>query len=139
VLILIFTEILFSYIQVGSSNGREMEKIAHFGSYKIIQSEAEILNTKNVKRIHIHSKGYLILEDEGGGFKDFPIRIAPDLSIFIRNENVRIFIVKNGVNNAFQIQQDGKSINVLTNKVDLDKLPARDDSFHWTVDGMIGE
>ncbi len=139
VVTLIFTEILFSYVQVGSSNAREMEKIAHFGSYEINQTGVEMLNLKNVNRIHIHSKGYLILENEDGLFTDFPIRIAPDLSISILKENTRIFIIQSGAKVKFRVQHDGKSTNVLTNKINLDKLPARDDSFHWTVDGIIGD
>ncbi|PHR37192.1 MAG: hypothetical protein COA38_00445 [Fluviicola sp.] len=137
VVILLFTEILFSYVQVRSFNGREMEKIAHFGSYEVTQADADVLGYQNVHRIHIHSKGYLILEDKEGSFVDFPIRIAPDQSIIVRKENARFFVSKNGSKAVFKIQKDGKSVDILTRKIDLDALPARDDSFHWTVDGLI--
>ncbi len=137
VVILLFTEVLFSYVRVGSFNGREMEKIAHFGSYEVTQVDAEILGVKNVERMHIHSKGYLILEDKNGNFTDFPIRIAPDLSIIIRKENTLMYVSEKGDFIDFEIRKDGESIKVSTWKIDLDKLPARDDSFHWTVDGLI--
>ena len=137
VVILLFTEVLFSYARLGSFNGREMEKIAHFGSYEVTQIDADILGYKNVNRIHIHSKGYLILEDENGSFTDFPIRIAPDQSIVIRKENARIFVSKKDSKVVFDFQKDGKSVSILTKEIDLDALPARDDGFHWTVDGLI--
>ena len=136
-LILIFVEVLFSYIQVGSTNGREMEKIAHFGSYYLTPT-TNILGYKDIKYIHIHSKGYLILENEHGDFIDFPIRISPDRSIIVGKENARIILSSQGPVIVFEIQQNGKSISIVTEKFDLDELPARDDSFHWTVDGMVG-
>lgn len=137
--ILLFTEILLSYVRVESFNGRELEKIAHFGSYEITQFDAAVLGYKNVKRIHVHSKGYLILEDEDGGFVDFPIRIASDQSIIVRKENARIFVSKKESEVVFQIQKNGKSKLILTRQIDLETLPARDDGFHWTVDGLIGD
>jgi hypothetical protein len=139
VLILLFAEVLFSYARIGSFNGRKMEKIAHFGSYEVMQIDADVLGYKNLKRIHVHSKGYLILEDEEGQFVDFPIRIAPDQSIIVRKENARIFVSKKRAKVVFEVRKDGVSTEVLTKEIDLDKLPARDDGFHWTVDGLIDE
>lgn len=139
VLILLFAEVLFSYARIGSFNGREMEKIAHFGSYEVMQIDADVLGYKNVKRIHIHNKGYLILEDEEGQFVDFPIRTAPDQSIIVRKENTRIFVSKKRAKVVFEVRKDGVSRKILTKEIDLDKLPARDDGFHWTVDGLIEE
>lgn len=138
IVILLFSEALFSYIQVGSFNGREMEKIAHFGSYEVRTPDSQILGVNKVKRIHIHSKGYLILEDEFGHFSDFPIRMAPDQSIFIRKLNARIFVIKHNSEVDFEIQHDGQLELFSFSEIDLDNLPARDDSFHWTVDGMVG-
>lgn len=137
VVLLLFTEVLFSYVQIGSYNGREMSKIAHFGSYEVKTPDSEMLGVKNVKRIHVHGKGYLILEDEFGNFFDFPIRIGTDQSIIIRKENARIFIFKKGSQVNFEIQKDGKSELIFCSQIDLDNLPARDESFHWTVDGLI--
>lgn len=137
IVILLFTEVLFSYVQIGSFNGREMEKIAHFGSFEVSTPDSEILGIKKVKRIHIHSKGYLILEDEFGRFTDFPIRIGPDQSIFIRDANARIFIFDNGASVHFEVQENGESVLFSGSQIDLHNLPARDDSFHWTVDGLI--
>lgn len=139
VVILLFTEVLFSYIQVGSFNGREMKKIAHYGSYEVRSADSKILDVNKVKRIHIHSKGYLILEDESGRFSDFPIRIAPDQSIFVRKLNARIFVFKHGSQTNFEIHNDGQLRLISCSQIDLDNLPARDDSFHWTVDGLIGD
>lgn len=137
VLLLIFTEVLFSYVQVGSFNGRTSEKIAHYGSYEVAQSDRALLGHKHVKRIHVHSKGYLILEDTEGNFYDYPIRVAPDNSVIIRKENARIFISKKASQMIFELHQNGKIYSFTTRKLDLDALPARNDSFHWTVDGLI--
>lgn len=139
VVLLIFVEVLFSYIQAGSTNGREMEKIAHFGSYFVTSDDSNILGYENIERIHIHSKGYLILENVDGAFIDFPIRIAPDQSIIVRQEHTLIYVSRQGPVVIFEIQTGGKSISFVTEKYDLDELPARDDSFHWTVDGLIGD
>lgn len=139
VVILIFTEVLFSYVHVGSINGREMEKIAHYGSYFITQNDSDILGYQDIERIHIHSKGYLILENKDGNFIDFPIRIAPDRSIIIRKKNARIFVADLGSVVVFEIRKGRKTSSINTEKIDLNELPARDDSFHWTVDGLIEE
>ncbi len=139
VVVLLFTEVLFSYVEIGSMNGRTREKIAHFGSYEASTPDSAILGVKNVKRIHVHSKGYLILEDENGHFTDFAIRIAPDQSILVRKKNARIFVVKNGTKAEFDLREKGRNLKIITRKIDLDALPARDDSFHWTVDGLISD
>ncbi len=137
VISLLLTEVLFSYVQLGSFNGREMEKIAHFGSYEVKTADSEMLGMRDVKRIHVHSKGYLILEDVKGNFSDFPIRIAPDQSIIVREANTRIFVVKNGKTTEFIVRTNTNDQHILTRKINLDALPARDDSFHWTVDEMV--
>lgn len=137
VVVLLFTEVLISYVQIGFFNGREMEKIAHFGSYEVKTADSEMLGIKQVKRIHIHSKGYLILEDSKGHFSDFPIRIAPDQSIIVGEQNCRIFVVNTRGNAEFRLQKDSGEQHISTQKINLDTLPARDDSFHWTVDEMV--
>lgn len=137
IVILLFSEVLFSYVKMGSFDGREMEKIAYFGSYELTEIADEILSHQNVKRIHIHSKGYVILEDRDGNFTDYPIRIAPDLSILVRKENVRIYVDDLHSITNFQFQYQGNTTNIRTKRIDLNSLPARDDSFHWTVDGLI--
>lgn len=137
VVLLILTESLFSYIQIGSFNGRERQKIDHFGTYEVTGADSDFLGIKDVKRIHIHSKGYLILEDSNGNFSDFPIRIAPDQSIIVRELNARIFVVKNGNTTEFIVRTNAADQHILTRKINLDALPARDDSFHWTVDEMV--
>ncbi|MDG1332167.1 MAG: hypothetical protein P8P74_07545 [Crocinitomicaceae bacterium] len=138
VVIVLFTEILFNYVQMGSFNGREVEKIEHFGSYMITRGDNNPLNYKDIERIHIHCKGYLILENVDGIFIDFPIQIAPDNSIIVRNEGALIYVSREGPTTVFEIQKDGKSTSFITQKHELDSLPALDDSFHWTVDGMVG-
>jgi hypothetical protein len=135
---LLFTEILFSYVQMGSFNGRSMKKISHYGSYEIQDWKPEILGYKNLRRIHIHSKGYLILEDKHGNFVDFPIRIAPDNSIVVQKENAQIRVDKEGSKVDFYVFKAGEVDEILsTRKIRIDALPARDDSFHWTVDAMV--
>jgi hypothetical protein len=139
VMILLLTEVLLSYIQIGSTNGREMEKIAHFGSYEVTQKNAVIFGHSNINRIHIHSKGCLILESENGNFIDFPIRIAPDQSIFVNKEGARIFVVNKDQNVEFRIRLSDELNRVSCIKIDLDNLPLRNDTFHWTVDGLVGD
>lgn len=137
VILLLLTEVLLPYVQIGSFNGREMKKLAHVGSYEVRTPNSEMLGITKVKRIHIHSKGYLILEDEFGHFSDFPIRIGPDKSIFLRNEHMRIYIFKHGSSVNFEMINSRESKIVSCSQIDLNNLPARDDAFHWTVDGML--
>lgn len=137
---LLFTEVLFSYVQMGSFNGRTVSKITHYGSYEILDWEPEILGYKHLRRIHIHNKGYLILEDENGNFVDLPIRIAPDNSIIVRKENTQIRVAKEGSKVDFYVLKKGEVDEILsTEKIKIVQLPARDDGFHWTVDGLIGD
>ncbi|NVK65551.1 MAG: hypothetical protein HWE22_13245 [Flavobacteriales bacterium] len=137
VILLIFAEVLLSYFQIGSFNGREMEKIAHHGSYEVNEHNVSILGTSNVKRIHIHSKGYLILEDISGNFSDFPIWINSTGTIIAPNENMQVSVHHDNSTTLFGIKHDGEEQSVKCTEIDLDELPARNDSFHWTVDGMI--
>ncbi len=137
VILLIFAEVLLSYFQIGSFNGREMEKIAHHGSYEVNEHKVSILGTSNVKRIHIHSKGYLILEDISGNFSDFPIWINSTGTIIAPNQNMQVSVHHDNSTTLFVIKHDGEEQSVKCTEIDLDELPARNDSFHWTVDGMI--
>lgn len=138
VVFLVFIEVLLSYFQLGSFNGREIEKPSHFGSYAV-ETTTDLFGTPNIQRIHIHSKGYLILEDHHGNFKDYSIRLAPDESIFVQEEAVRIVISKKDEHVEFYLFQDGRSQKIQTKRIDLESLPAKKDSFHWTVDGMISD
>ncbi|MFK7784442.1 MAG: hypothetical protein AB8B56_04955 [Crocinitomicaceae bacterium] len=139
VVLLIFTEVLFSYIHIGSFNGREMEKITHHGSYKLTEDNTSIFGHEDIERIHIHSKGYLILEDTEGNFFDYPMRIGPTGSIIIRSSQPMIEVIEKFPLIEFHILDSGTEKNIVCVKQNLDKLPASDDSFHWTVDGMVGD
>lgn len=137
IVILIFAEVLFTYIQAGSFNGREMEKIAYHGSYELTEDDVSLFGHDALHRIHIHSKGYFILEDQHGDFFDFPMWIGSDESIIIRQENAQILVLETNSSVTFIFHENGEKKTVLAREIHLDSLPARDDSFHWTVDGML--
>jgi hypothetical protein len=139
VVILLFTEVLFTYFKIGSFNGREMEKIEHYGSYVVsMEDSPNIRGFRDIKRIHIHSKGYIIFEDKRGNFHDFSMRIGRDHSIILTETNTPIYVKSHGSMVIFEfMREDGEMTTVYTEKINLEKLPALDDSFHWTVDGMV--
>jgi len=139
VVVLLFTEVLYGYAERGSFNGREMKKIEHFGSYELVNERATVFGVSNIKRMHIHSKGYLILENENGEFIDFPIRIAEDQSIIVYELNTRIQVMYSGAVIIFKYPFNGETQSITTEKYNLNDLPANDDSFHWTVDEMVGD
>ncbi|MFT5858053.1 MAG: hypothetical protein ACI865_000137 [Flavobacteriaceae bacterium] len=131
-------ELLTPYIDRGSFSGHDYSKTPHFGSYEITNPEVGFLGDSTLRRIHIHSKGYLITESNDGEFTDHRIRTSSlgnkiiflDIAFVLSVEQRKNFI-------AFSWAKNGTNESLNVRKIDLDALPLKDDSAHWTVDGLM--
>ena len=143
ILSLIIIECSWTYVSSETWNGDNANKIAYFGSYdvEVKSGNSVIPEFENVKRIHFHNSGYLIFETEDGEFNDYPIYFkSNDLNtIHFRNSAMKLKI-KRGVDTfTFSCKMPGNSFQLITTKIDLEKLPYHFDSFHWTVDSFMEE
>jgi hypothetical protein len=137
--ILIFAlELMTPYIDSGSFSGADYNKIPHFGSYEITNPEIGFLGDSTLRRIHIHSKGYLITESMDGEFTDHAIRTSSlGNKIIFRDIELAISVEQRKNHLAFSMSENGRKEPLLVRKIDIDSLPLKDDRAHWTVDGLM--
>lgn len=127
IICLIVLDVVLPYLEQKSIQEIQLE--TYVGSYESESKSSKILN-HSVKRIHIHSRGYLIFEDAKGGFHDYKFTIIGN-TIHPLNKKISI-----------EINQSTCTINYEGNKQKFKKLKPTDtpllkDEFHWTVEGMI--
>lgn len=106
------------------------------GAYKV--NSSSMLFGNNLKRIYIHSEEYFIIEDNEGQFHDYNSTITGNY-IHLLDQKVGFQIHQHESKTEFRTigLSDVKSIS--TTRIELNQLPAMQDDFHWTVEGMIGE
>jgi hypothetical protein len=106
------------------------------GAYKV--NSPTLLFGYTLKRIYIHSEDYFIIEDNEGQFHDYNSTITGNY-IHLLDQKVGFQIHQNESKTEFREIgfSDGKSIS--TTRIELSQLPAMQDDFHWTVEGIIGE
>ncbi|MFT5777171.1 MAG: hypothetical protein ACI837_000102 [Crocinitomicaceae bacterium] len=132
-------ELLLPYINAGNFSGPIYEDTPHHGSYEVLPNDLALLGDSTIRRIHIHSKGYFITESRTGEFKDYPIRnFVAGSSLVFTSEQLEI-VVKYGSDHVFFCWDDenGQPKVLSTIKLDLNELPLKDDTYHWTVDGLM--
>ncbi len=131
-------ELLSPYIDQGSFSGIDYGAIPYYGSYQVENQDAAFLGDSTIRRIHIHSKGYFIIESVDGNFKDYSIRISESSrSIKFEDVDLQLFVENRKNLIAFTWSDNGVIKSLETLKLDLDDLPLRDDTAHWTVDGLM--
>ena len=138
IVLLFILELITPYADAGSFSGVDYSKIPYFGSYELANPEIGFMGDTTLRRIHIHSKGYLITESINETFTDYPIRTSSlDKKIFFKDLELILSIkhLKNHI--TFSWSDMGEIKRLLVQKIDLDKLPLRNDSTHWTVDGLM--
>jgi len=128
---LILIDIVSPYL--GTESLKESRTMIYSGSYEIKTKNAKFLN-HSIKRIHIHSKGYLILEDFNGQFQDYKFTLLGN-SIYLLKEKITIEL--NSDENTMSWEEDSKLKYLKFNKIDSNSIPLLKDDFHWTVEGII--
>ena len=135
ILVLIVLDVSLPYVQRSHLQPTELEQNA--GSYANSSLDIQLFS-HDVKRIHLHSKGYFILEDLEGKFFDYRCSMNAN-SIFLIDEKLSITLESKDDYTLFSwTENEGKQF-LTTKKVDLQQLPFSDDGFHWTLEGMVSE
>lgn len=134
-ILLITFETISPYI---SLNSAKIDTSTATGSYEVLAREGKstIVDLAEIRRIHFHSKGYLIVEKLSGAMNDYPIQIDGRQHKIVLNRT-SIYFKTTEKNTLFHWVEDQQEIRLITKKIDLDKLPLRQDTANWTVEGML--
>lgn len=131
VITLILLDVISPYLLEESS--KEVKMKMYSGSYEIKTKNAKFLN-HSIKRIHIHSKGYFILENFNSQFQDYKFTLMGK-SIYLLKEKITIELSRK--ENTMSWEEDSKLKHLKFTKIDSNSIPFLKDGFHWTVDGII--
>lgn len=133
VVILLFTESLYPYIQATNFNGDTATKPPFYGAY-------EIDNHKVYKRFFIHSDPYFILQDTSDTFYSFPMKLYPQ-AITLEFENMKSNMSFRASEGIIELQGDffGESLDIKAHNIDISIMPLYEDSFMWTIDSYNKE
>lgn len=127
---LILLDVTLPYLAPKSTQEVEIEK--YVGSYENQSTQTELLN-KKVKRFHIHSKRYFIIEDFNNNFYDYKFTMIGN-SIYLLKEKLSIQIELNS--NTIEWKESNKQNIILFKKINKSQIPLLKDDFHWTYEGM---
>ena len=92
---------------------------------------------QQVKRIYIHSKDFILIENTDGCFTDLKSSITGNY-IYLLNKKMGFQINRKDDLIEFRSIGNNEGISIITKRIDINKLPLMQDDFHWTVEGMIG-
>lgn len=135
---IILFEALLPYFETGVFNGDRAPKHQLVGSYTV---ETLAPNSKDsldftMKRFHIHSKGYFIIESEDGTMTSFDLSYEAKDRLTLSNAT-SVFPVTYG----YQWNEDEKSLKLTSHwhiidakKIDISQMPIYDTESHWTID-----
>lgn len=135
---LIFFEALFPYFQSGVFNGDKAPRHHLVGSYKVTEFKPSSEGTPvlNIKRFHIHSQGYLIMEFDDGEMIDYKLDFQP-------SGQLQLTASSSGATVNYQYSWDPKEWlielkshyhQIKAKKIDISQLPIYDTDSHWTID-----
>src|SRR5690606_16260786 len=106
---------------------QEIEIEKYVGSYENQSIQTKLLS-KKVKRFHIHSKGYFIIEDLDGNFYDYKFTFIEN-SIYLLNEKIEIKI--NQFENIMSWEEKSQLKVIKLKKINPNSIPLLKDNFHW--------
>lgn len=97
--------------------------------------EVTNINSLQWKRIHIHPKSYLIIEDKDGEFFDFELAIALESKQFIINNKAVLNFqrLENGELKLTGIWNKNPIV-LLLKPINYENFSLLQDQFHWTID-----
>lgn len=105
------------------------------GSYQAIKKESSLL-FDSVKRIHFHSGGYLITENQNQEFEDYPI-VQLSNSIIIKTNNLRILAKEGEDTLHLEWKEHGVQKTLDLQKLRNEALPVYQDNVNWTLESML--
>ena len=140
---LILTESLFPYVRASRYNGDSAQKVYLHGAYKV---ESWVQNGDSlaaVKRIFIHKDRYLIFQYQDDYMRDMRFdwgwgEVEP---FFDLGKNGQLEQTWDEASSSLTLSGFlGKdTVLIVGKRIDLERLPIADDSFHWTMDHYFND
>jgi len=127
---LILLDVVLPYLEPKSVHESQIE--TYVGSYENKSLNEKFFN-HSIKRIHIHRKGYFIVEDVKGKFYDYKFTVI-EKSIYLLKEKVSIEIDSN--NKAISWKENHQLKKIQVKKINENSIPLLKDEFHWTVNHL---
>lgn len=128
VISLMLFDVCLPYLASKSNQEIQIDKV--IGSYESKNEHVLFLNHA-VKRIHIHGKGYLIIEDLNQKFYDYKFTFI-ESSIYLLKEKIEVEIDQQ--NKTISWIENGFSKSIKIKKVNTSSIPLLKDDFHCTVE-----
>ncbi|MCV2485141.1 hypothetical protein OD917_09420 [Flavobacterium sp. SH_e] len=140
-LLFIFMECLFPYIQKGNFNDDNSPRNPLHGAYEVVKIE-EMITAKStlnlhLKRIFIHRNDYLIFQYADDAMEDFYLETNSPNELTLKNYNGQKIKLE------YKYSKDLKRLELYSSELGLKihskslpwkKLPLLQPLFHWTVD-----
>lgn len=139
IVLFIFSESLFSYIQSENYNDDTAPRISMHGAYEISKSQPDgILENLNIKRFFIHRQGYFIFQYEDDSMEDFHLEIQQNKFILTNYDEEKIELEYNysDASKTLKIKSKEFGWTIYGEEFNWRELPLMQESFHWTVDGV---
>jgi hypothetical protein len=133
-LVILLAEALFPYLHSGNFHGDKAQKPWLHGAYAVVASAER---PTAWKRFFLHSKFYLILQDQEDQFEDVAFRWdwRGDSLVMNLGEKGLLFPSWDEGDSSLRLCGVFRGDSLLLNgkKVDLERLPLAEDGFNWAV------
>ncbi len=139
IVLFIFSESLFPYIQSGNYNDDIAPRISMHGAYEITKTQSDgILENLNIKRFFIHRQGYFIFQYEGDSMKDFHLEIQQNKLILTNydEEKIELEYSYSDASKTLEIKSKELGWTIYGEENNWGEMPLMKEGFHWTVDGI---
>lgn len=128
-------ELMSPYIQSNSFNERSITRPRYHGSYSCPEG-LTLFDIPHIRRIHLHKKNYLILENEQQEFYSFPVLFTETPS-YTRIHHAKQDLILGKKESYWTLTLNNQTTSHVLHKIALKSLPLSDDSFHWTMEGLL--
>jgi len=128
-------EIFLPFLRLGEFNRDNSIITAPHGSYAVIDAPAGAKVNSKIIRIHFHSKGWMILEDDQQTFEDYRMTYSTlRKSVSLVNEKITFSLKEKDKITLMSWTENGEEFTCELEKIDLDKLPLAKDEITLFVE-----
>lgn len=141
---LMLLEVLYPFVRTMNFNGDLAKRPYLHGAYQVEEMTSGFSTltpgTFPVKRLFIHSDGYMIFQDEEENMKDYKFRYNSGDSVHFltdyQAQKIPVFIQYNGKDSQLILKfiNRGDSVSLKAKAIDWRSLPALKKGFHWITD-----
>lgn len=137
IVLFIFSESLFPYIQSGNYNDDKAPKISMHGAYEISDNQTDgILENLKIKRFFIHRQGYFIFQYKDDSMEDFHLEIQQNKLILTNYDEEKIELDYNysEASKTLKIKSKELGWTIYGEGIKWREMPLMKEGYHWTVD-----